>query len=131
VWFSKWFFFSFFFLGYYIFSCLFGIWVTIFVFLKGFFLPNYSSFSKIFLVLFLNINSSFSYFNVLPAAFDSFFIYSKVFSFKFAARFSYFYENIFLLNLDDFDELVFLSKLKFIRLFEEIDDLLDLLEYLD
>ena len=131
MWFSKWFFFSFFFLGYSIFSCFFGIWVTIFVFLKGFFLPNYSSFSKIFLVLFFNINSSFSYFNVLPAAFDSFFIYSNVFSFKFVTRFCYFYENSLRLNLEDFDELVFLSKLKFIRLFEEIDDLLDLLEYLD
>jgi len=75
--------------------------------------------------------SSFSCFNVLPAAFDNFFIYSSVFSFRFAARFSCFYENIFLVNLDDFDELVFLSKLKFIRFFEEIDDLFDLLECLD
>jgi hypothetical protein len=94
--------------------------------LKGFFFPNYSSFCEIFLPLVFNIYSS--CFNVLPAAFDNFFIYSNVFSFKLVARFSYFYENIFLLNLDDFDELVLLSKLKFIRLFDEIDDLLECLD---
>jgi len=130
---SKWLFFSFFFLRYSLVSSLFtiGMWAIIFVFFGAFFLTNYSSFSVRFLPFVLNIESYFSCFNVLPAAFDSFLIYSNVFSFKFAARFSCFYENIFLLNLDDFDELVLLSKLRFIRLFEEIDDLLDLLECLD
>lgn len=92
---------------------------------------KYSSFSTIFLVFVFDTMSSFSYFIVLPATFDNFFIYSIVFSFKFVTRFYDFYENIFLLNLDDFDELVLLSKLKFIRFFEEIDDLLDLIECLE
>lgn len=116
VWFSKWLFFSFFFWV--------GIYVTIFVFLSAFFLFC-SSFSRAF----FGFGVCSYCFNDFPAAFDSFFIYSNVFSFKFVMRFCYFYENSLRLNLEDFDEVVFLSKLIFIFLFDETDDLLECFDW--